>query len=71
MDNKVYKAQKKEQYKLRKAKKLATKKLAPEAEKIKKLKEKQAEGEMLTFAERNIINIYDKKLKTTIKRSLK
>ncbi len=60
MDNKLYKA-----------KKLAKKELAGDTEKIKTLRIKQSNGHELTFKERNILKIYDKKLAKAIKRSLK
>ena len=71
MDDKLYRQRQAEQNKLRKARKLAEKKLAPEAEKITQLRVRQNAGEKLNFAERNILKIFDKKLQTTVKRSLK
>jgi hypothetical protein len=71
MDDKLYRQRQAEQNKLRKARKLAEKKLAPEAEKIAALRDRKAAGETLTFAERNILNIFYKKLETAVKRSLK
>lgn len=60
MDNKLYKARQK-----------AKKELAEQTDKISVIRNKQAAGEILTFAERNILKIYDKKLQKAILRSLK
>ncbi len=57
--------------KLFKATKLAKKHLVAETGKVSDIKKKQASGEKLTFAEKNILNIYENKLQKTIKRSLK
>lgn len=71
MDDKLYKSRQAEQNKLRKARKAAEKQLAPESEKITQLRAKRSAGQTLNFAERNILNIFDKKLETATKRSLK
>lgn len=59
MDNKLYKARQK------------AKKELGSNKNITEIKNKQALGETLTFAERNILKIYDKRLLKAIKRSLK
>lgn len=71
MDDKLYRTKQQEQNRLRKARKAAEKQLAPEAKKITQLRARRSAGETLTFAERNILNIFDKKLETAAKRSLK
>ena len=59
MDNKLYKVTKK------------AKKVVDEKDKFAyAIKAKQQRGEPLTFKERNILNVYNKKLQKEIKRSL-
>ncbi len=60
MDDKLYKATQK-----------AKKELSATSFSVTSIRIKQAAGETLTFAERNILKIYDKKLNQAIKRSLK
>lgn len=62
MDDKLFKA-------TRDAKK-QLKKLNP-GTKVKAIRRKQAEKKELSFAERNILNMHDRKLEKLIKRSLK
>lgn len=60
MEDRLYKAKQKAKKELE-----STENLVPE------IRNKQAAGQPLTFVERNILNIYDRKLKKAIKRSLK